>query len=519
MDCHKVALADTHRFSKFFIDYLSHKEELQPFYNRFPAKENVLEQIRQKHFDKDKRAVLYNSVKRQYKDLHLHENVAYNLESLKKDNTFTIVTGHQLNIFGGPLYFIYKIVTVIEACKALKKEYPEYNFIPVYWMASEDHDFDEISYIRYQQKKIKWETDQKGAVGHFEPASVEALFSDIPGLPEFFKEAYAQKNLAAAVRYYVNHLFESEGLMIIDGDDPDLKAQFKYVIKDDLLNNTAKSLVEKTSSSLESLGYKTQVFSREINFFYLEKDLRERIEKGSLYYEVLGTDKTFSEKEILKEIEQNPEKFSPNVILRPVYQEAILPNLAYVGGPAEVIYWLQLKGVFDHYKIPFPMVMPRNFGMVIPEHIDRKLQKAELETDQIFAEKHELLKQVVIDHSTRDLHLNGQRDKMVELFNSIKSQAEEIDPTLGPHVEAQLARTRKRLDVIEKKFIRAEKKNQEDRLRQVESVLDYLFPGGGLQERTDNFLNFYIGNPKFIEDLHHSFDPFDFRFHILNYGK
>lgn len=518
MNCHKIDFEKTNRFSAFFLDYIKNTEKVKSYFDLYPKIENFKKQIdKKKNFPH--RNTLVKVLKQQYQDLKTGPKVKTNIDSLASEKTFTVTTGHQLNIFTGPLYFIYKIITVINTCKKLKEEYPEYNFIPVYWMATEDHDFEEINHLRFNGKWISWETDQKGAVGHFDPSEIRKLFSEIPGLPDFFQEAYNKRSLAEAVRFYVNHLFSTDGLVVLDADHPSLKGLFREVIKDDILNHTAKNIVSQQLDALDKNNYEVDIFPREINFFYLENKIRERIEKENGRFKVLGTDLSFTENEILQLIHDHPERFSPNVILRPLYEETILPNLAYVGGPAEVVYWLPLKPVFEKYDIPFPLVMPRNFAMVIQHNVQKKIEKTGFRSEDLFQKRDVIVKQAVMNFADHDIQLNGQIEKLESLFDQIKDQAKNIDPTLAPHVEAQMAKTKKRLEIIEKKFIRAEKRNQEDKLRQVESVIDYLFPNGSLQERTDNFLNFYIGNADFINDLKECFDPFDYRFHILNYGK
>jgi bacillithiol biosynthesis cysteine-adding enzyme BshC len=520
MDCQKIALEETNKFSAFFLDYLSQKEELKPFYGNFPSLTHFKDQVEKKAgFPQETRQILADVVQQQYNEIDISAEVENNIDLLKNQATFTITTGHQLNIVTGPLYFIYKIITVINCCKQLEDKYPQYNFVPVFWMASEDHDFEEINNFRFNGKEYVWNTDQQGATGRFDPSLLLALIKDISGIPSFFSEAYKAPTLADAVRHYVNHLFGDQGLVIVDADNAALKKLFTEVMADDLFNNSAKKLVENTSDQLEQLSYKPQVYPREINFFYLKENARERIVKENDSFKVLNTELLFSREEIKEEIDKHPERFSPNVVLRPLYQEVILPNLAYVGGPAEVVYWLQLKSTFDHYKVPFPIVMPRNFGMIIPENIHKKIAKTGIELRDFFQSREELTKAAVANHASHNIYLNGQMEKMNELFEMIRQQAEELDPTLGPHVESQKSKTRKRLEIIEKKFMRAEKRKQADRLQQIESILDYLFPGNALQERTDNFLNFYLEEPSFIEDLIACFDPFDYCLHVLNYGK
>lgn len=520
MNLTKVDLKDTQQFSSLFLDYINGNDQLRNFYKEGPEIDGFKRQIESKNFSPESRKILCQVLEKQYEGLPLSESTRKNLTLLADENTFTVTTGHQLNIFTGPLYFIYKIVTVINICRSLKEAYPEKNFVPVYWMASEDHDFDEISYFRLNGKKHQWQTDQKGAVGRFNPNELVSITNQVPGIPDFFKQAYGKNgNLADAVRDYVNALFGKYGLIAVDGDSHELKSIFTPVIEDDIFHNTPNDLVEKQSSKLDGFGYKTQIFPRAINFFYMTDGLRSRIVREEGQFKVLDTDLVFTEEEMRDLIHNHPERFSPNVVLRPVYEECVLPNLAYIGGPAEVIYWLQLKPVFDHYKITFPIVMPRNFALVIPKNISDKWGKTGLTIEDLFLDKEILFKKAVKEQSSHDIHLNGQKEEILSLFEKIKAQAASIDPTLAPHVEAQQVKTQKKLENIEKKFVRAEKRHQADRLNQIEAVLMALFPNGSPQERVDNFLNFYQSNPSFIDQLITYFEPFDYRFNVLVDGQ
>lgn len=516
----KIPFKDTKIFSSFFLDYILQKDSLKKFYNRFPSLPAFDGQIKAKQttFSDQSRTTLHDCLREQYKELEISEQVNKNISTLKENNTFTITTGHQLNIFTGPLYFIYKIASVINACKSLKKAYPSSNFVPVYWMASEDHDFEEISYFKLYGKKYTWQTDQKGGVGRFDPKGLKDILSQLPGDVSVFEKAYLKHdNLSDAVRYYVNELFGKEGLVVVDADHRALKSQFTDVINDDLFNHTAKTKVEATNTALNKEGYSTQVYARDINFFYLEDNLRSRLEKTADGFSVVDTNIQFTEDQIRNMIKNEPEKFSPNVILRPLYQEVILPNLAYFGGPAEVIYWLQLKGVFDHFKVPFPVLMPRNFALVMDGPIARKFDKTGLKVEELFFEKNFLFNDWVSKNTHHNLTLTQELKTADNLLTEVKSRAFEIDPTLGPLVEAEAKRTAKSFERIEQKLLKAEKRNHADKLRQIEEVKDYLFPNGGLQERSDNFLNFYQEDPAFIQKVLAAFDPFDFQLNLLQY--
>jgi bacillithiol biosynthesis cysteine-adding enzyme BshC len=405
---------------------------------------------------------------------------------------------------------------VINACIELKKAYPEYNFVPVYWMASEDHDFEEISYFRFNGKKFTWETDQQGAVGRFSPKSLKGIIDNILHLPDFFTEAYLKrKTLSESVRHYVNALFGDEGLVIIDADHKELKQQLIHVIKDDVFEHSANDLVNKTSNALQSLGYSTQVFPREINFFYLKDNIRARLVKDDNHYSVLDTNIKFTTDELKAEMNEFPENFSPNVVLRPLYQEMILPNLAYVGGPSELVYWLQLKDVFTYYNTAFPMLMPRNFAGVITPRINDKIEKCNLSFEDIFKNEVALIKEKVQANSKHNLSLKKQKKEFELLFINVRNHALDIDKSLEKLVSAENQRMINSLSKIEKKLLKAEKKNQEVLTKRISTIKESLFPGGSPQERKDNFLNFYLSDPNFIKNCLNAFDPFDFKFHLI----
>ncbi|GAB3649985.1 bacillithiol biosynthesis cysteine-adding enzyme BshC [Echinicola sediminis] len=507
----------TGQFSPLFLDYIRQKENLRPFYNAFPTLENFRDLIEKRTFETEKRKVLAAALRRQYKGYTLSEVTERHLERLEGEKTYTVTTGHQLNLFTGPLYFIYKIVSTINLAEKLQQAYPEHHFVPVYWMASEDHDFDEINYFHYEGKKYSWNTDQLGAVGDFElDGTMEAFLRELVFAPEFFKKAYKEhKTLSEAVRYYVNHLFGEKGLVIVDGHDKALKEILKPVIKDDLLTNKANELVNQQTQKLESLGYKSQIYPREINFFYLDKGIRSRIVKSGDAYEILDNGKKFSEEEMLQLVEERPELFSPNVVLRPLYQECILPNVAYLGGPAEVVYWLQLKPVFDHYGTDYPMVMPRNFALIKDTKAGRKAKALGLSDEQLFVDYQEWKKEYVKQQSSHDLELSEQKKALAAIFEQLGEEAAEIDPTLKQSSESAKVRAMKVLEHFGKKLRRGEERNMETALRRMEELKSLLFPSGVPQERKNNFLEFFLADEQFIHELYPLFDPLDFSYIIL----
>jgi bacillithiol synthase len=515
-----VQAAETGLFSPLFLDYLAQREELKPFYNEYPAPENFKKLISQKLFSLEKRGILMESLRRQYGSLK--EEVESQIQRLGDPKTFTVTTGHQLNLMTGPLYFIYKIVSTINLAKSLNQKYPDCHFVPIYWMASEDHDFDEINYFRLDGNKYQWQSSQTGAVGDFKLDREFRNWLDQLGfIPEIFKDAYGtSEKLSEAVRKYVHRLFGAEGLLIIDGHDGELKKQLIPVIEKDLFSQIPYKLATDQTSMLEDLGYKSQIFARQINFFYLADGVRERIERKGEKYFVLNTDLSFDEAELRQLIYAEPERFSPNVVLRPVYQELILPNLAYLGGPAEVAYWLQLKPVFDEFGVMFPAVMPRNFALVIDAPLQRKIQNLGLQPKQLFESVAEWKRKFVRDNALLDFQMAQEKSSLDEVFERSKQAAQMIDPSLGPSYEAAKVRVRKLLDHLGGKVRKSEEKRLQMKIRQRQEISDSLFPGGSPQERIENFMKFYLEDQTFIEQLYECFDPFDFHFLLLSrHGK
>ena len=348
-------------FSTLITDYVDEQEKLRPFYNHFPLITEFEKQITEKEsdFSQEKRNVLVSSLKAQYAELKTTPKVLKNIELLAQSNTFTVTTGHQLSLFTGHLYFIFKIISVINTVRQLTEKYPNKHFVPVYWMATEDHDFEEINHFHLSNRTICWNSDQTGATGNFSTNTLEAVFQtfdraiglgkNADELRALFRDSYLKNNnLAEATRYLVNALFEDYGVVVIDGNDKALKKEFIPYISNDLLHSVAHQEVTKSIEALQKVNstYPVQVNPREVNMFYLTPNGRHRIIRTTEGFEVHDTNIRFSKEAILEELNTYPERFSPNVILRPLYQEVILPNLAYIGGGGEIAYWLELKRIF-----------------------------------------------------------------------------------------------------------------------------------------------------------------------------
>lgn len=519
----------TGSFSSTVISYLENDIALQTFYSFRPDLDGFRQLLQHKK-NICKRSILTEVLNSQYEKLPVKEVSALtrtNLDLLNQENTFSVTTGHQLNIFTGPLYFIFKIVTAINLAKDLKAEFPDKNFVPIYWMASEDHDFAEINHTQIGGKKVQWNEEVSGATGRIPTKAIrEALnqYKGVLGIEGFAEElaslmetAYTkQENLADAMRYLVNALFARFGLVIIDADDPKLKKEFAEIIREDIINQNSFKNISATNKKLQHVGVHIQVNPRELNFFYLLKEVRERIVFEDNQYKVLNTGIAFTEEELKAEIVNFPERFSPNVVMRPLYQEVILPNIAYIGGGAEVVYWLELKANFDFYKIDFPILILRNSGLLVSERAAAKAENMGLTLVDFFKDPTVLKADWIKVNSRNQLQLKQEWQELSEVFDRMKLQNINIDPTLGPSTEAVKKRLERAIFNLEKKLVKAEKRNYETRLNQIDQVKAELFPAESLQERNENFGLFYAKyGSKFIEQLIQHFKPLDLKFTIL----
>jgi bacillithiol biosynthesis cysteine-adding enzyme BshC len=400
----------------------------------------------------------------------------------------------------------------------LQERHPDYRFVPVYWMATEDHDAAEINYFKLDGQTYRWETSQKGAVGDFElDASFQNFLKGLGFAPAVFRDAYSQSTtLAEAVRKYVNELFGAQGLVILDANEGRLKREFVEVMSADLFTQQPFAAAQASTQALEQLGYGSQIYPRPINLFYLDKGIRERIERDGEEFIVLNTELRFSAEEIKALLQEHPERFSPNVVLRPVYQECILPNLAYLGGPAEVVYWLQLKGIFDQFGIPFPVLLPRNFAVLIPAVIQKKITQLGWEPEQLFQQFEAWKKDYVQSSSTIDFTLAGPRAQVSQLFKDLANQSHALDAGLPKAFAAGEVRSLKILEQMGVKLRKAEERRLEVDLLRAKSVFEFLSPGGSPQERVVNFLQFQLAEPALLEELIASFDPFDFQMQVFH---
>ena len=515
-------------FSKTMLDYLAKKESIKPFYHNYPdlvGFRNQLEE-KEKSFNLESRNVLSKSLEKQYQGFDLSEATQNNIKLLKQKNTFTVTTGHQLNLFTGPLYFLYKIFSTINLAEEISKKFPTKNIVPVYWMATEDHDFEEINYFNFQEKKVQWNLESGGAVGRLSTEGLSDVFEEFSShlgstknakeLKKLFSEGYLKhKNLADATRFIANELFKDYGLVILDGDDLALKKMLSPIVKDELENETSFHTVSETILALEK-NYKVQVNPRAINLFYLSENSRERILFENGIYKINNTNITFSKEEILREVDENPLAFSPNVIVRPLYQEVVLPNLCYIGGGGEIAYWLELKSYFEKVAVPFPILLLRNSVQIVSEKQQKKLTSLKISHQELFLKQQDLLSKKVLENTDIDLDFNLKIESLQKQFTELKEVAKKTDVSFVGAVNAQEKKQIKGLENLQRRLLRAEKRRQKELVDRITDLQRQLLPNQSLEERQRNFSDYYLayGTP-FLVTLKKVLKPLAHQFTIL----
>ena len=513
---------DTDWFSDLHLRLVYDQKTLEPFITEPFSEEAIQRQIERKssEFSATARETLVHSLIEQYREVKTSELTQKNIDSLKDDNTFTITTGHQLSLYTGPLYFVVKILHVIKMCDELNAKYTDKKFIPVYWMATEDHDFEEIQSFNIFNRSITWESSQKGPVGQFNideldkvKEELRELFGNHPNSEiHAVIDSLKGENYAKAFRKLVNQLFGDRGLVIVDGDDVYLKQSFSSVFENELKNQFSYPEVHNLTNNLLKAGGKAQVTPREINLFYSEKGLRSRIVRSGGAFSVEGKGE-FS----LEQLLNAPEKLSPNVILRPLYQETILPNLAYIGGGGEISYWLQLKEVFKKTNIVYPLIQVRNSVVWLDKGILGKLEKVKGSPSNIFKPEDTWKKEYLTQHSGEELDMSGIEKAYNSLSDELRKTVLSVDKTKESFINAELARMKKQLESIQAKAVKFSKANHDQAMKSIEFIKSRVNPNGGLQERSENFFRFCKSGEvtPVIHQLYLALDPFNGDFIVI----
>ncbi len=527
MKIHRLPFSQIPQLSKRDRAYNNGSSTLKDFYAYEVTEEAFGEILSARKNYLANRKLLVEVLESQYGDWEKSPVLVRNLEALNNEDCFTVITAHQPSLFTGPLYFIYKIISTIQLAKRLNASYPSYQIVPVFVLGGEDHDFKEINHMHLFGKRLAWQNEESGAVGMMKTESLKAVLGELENILgegenaraifQLIHQSHSEQALyGAAVRRLVHLLFHEQGLVVVSMNDARLKKQFAPLMKSELLERPSQELIGQAAVQLSTIGFKQQAIAREINLFYLKDQLRERIVLQGDHYKVLNSSYQFTEAELLKELSDHPERFSPNVVMRPLYQEFIFPNLAYIGGGGELAYWMERKAQFEHFGIHFPMLVRRNSVLWLDRGMYKKIQKLGLQADQLFQNTDHLIKEYVQSKASIEVSFDDEKEQLQVVFEALSQKAGLIDTTLVKAVRAEQSKQLKAVEQLEARLLRAEKKKHEIAINQIRGLKDKLFPDNGLQERHDNFLNFYLKyGDRFFKILHQALDPLEKGFVII----
>lgn len=530
MPVYKVDYQETNQFKPLIQDFLSQSPKLNNFYDYPHGIEGFDTLIKAKTltFDESKRSKLVDVLLQQHQKLDTHPKVLKNIQLLKQANTFTVTTGHQLNLMTGPAYYFYKTLSTIKLAEILQEKYPAYHFVPVFWMASEDHDFEEVNHFYFEDHTIEWDVKSAGAVGRQSTQNMDEMIDSlyrIWGKQEkaevligLFKKAYlANQNWAEATRCLVHHFFGAYGLVTLDGDCNELKTAWVPYMQTEVKHQLTHQKVSETNANLKDLQYDVQVNPRDINLFYLDKE-RVRITKTSQHYETVEKKKQWSLDELCQDMEHSPEKFSPNALLRPLYQEVVLPNLAYVGGAGELAYWLQLNSSFKAFDVMFPKLILRDSATMMTAKNWQKAKKLSMNALDFYSDLSSVLKQHTQKISQTTISFDDLKQQLAVQFEILEDKMKFTDPSFQNALKAQKQKQINGLNHLEKRWWKAEQKKYADQLERIKLLHQLHQPKGVLQERKQNFSVFYLAlGEDFVKVVYEAMNPIEHQFKIIVY--
>jgi len=527
-------------FSSLVNDYISGNGTARDYVPYTPNLEGIKKAIQQRKFSAIQRQTLVSVLENQYqvlgtikeeKNIAAFEKVQANIGLLKNDNCFAVTTAHQPNLFTGPLYFFYKIIHVIKLAAELKAQFPENDFVPVYYMGSEDADLAEVGSYCIDGAKHQWKTKQTGAIGRMLVddhllqllQNLEGYWTVKPDGKEalaIIKSAYKKGNTINQSTLQMVHLFFGQyGLVVVQPDDAKLKSLFVEVMQKELTTQFSHTAIQPTLKSL-SENYHVQSEGRAINLFYLKDATRNRIEKTGELFSVVDTNIQFTQAEIIQELQAHPDRFSPNVILRGAYQETIIPSVVFVGGGGELAYWMELKNVFEQAGVDYPVIILRNSFLFINDKQAKQWASLEFNIEALFNSTQALEIAFVKTQSVENLVLTEHIASLTDLYKLIQQDVIKIDSSLGDHALNLSVQAQKKLALLEKKMIRAEKRKQHTSLARIHSIKSELFPDNNLQERVENFSN-WIGDFgwSWVEAILNNSNSVDASFTIIHVSK
>jgi bacillithiol biosynthesis cysteine-adding enzyme BshC len=513
--------ADLGAFPDLFVDYCTDFDAVADFYpgdwRDVDTRRTAAEQAAARPADRD---ALADVLAEQNAEWGAGDAAQENVDALRDPETVAVVTGQQVGLFTGPLYTIYKTITTLQ----LAEEWAEQTgrrVVPVFWVEGEDHDFEEIAtaHVLQHNEVVPLEytpgvPDNPGAVGRLPlNGTIDDVLNRLddalpdsdfkPTVMERVRGAYQSgTSIEDAFAHLLRSLFEGEGLVFMNPDDARLKALTRPLFRRELEDpETPAARIDATSQALRDRGYHAQVHARPTNLFWLDDSTRRPIDLGDDGQFVLrNTDRTFTRDELLGRLDAEPERFSPNVVLRPLMQDHLLPTAAYVAGPGEISYFAQYGDVYDWAGLDQPLLHPRASVSLVEGKVQKVLDKYDLRVCDFRTDVDALFQNVVVDTMEVDVDAAFQdaTTEMHKALNALKPEVEAVDGSLGAAAEATRAALVEEMNDLKQKVVRAEKRQQDEVRAQLQKAHANLRPGGALQERTINVL-YYLN--KYSLDL------------------
>jgi bacillithiol synthase len=512
-----INFSDIPAHQNLFLDFIEEFENVERFYgkNFRIVDDYILHFQKLESSNRPDRTELAQIVSNQYLDKKHSKLTQQNISLLAQPKTIAIVTGQQLGIFGGPLYTFYKTITAIKLSTYLKDIYTEYNFVPIFWLEGDDHDFNEVRNISLLNSEnalfnLKYddgleEEINRGSVGQIKFNSnlnqlYEVLSNSLreteykASLIDFLKTIYYPgKTFLESFHELLINLFDEHGLVVFNPLDREVKKMLVPVFRKAITDYPDHSIeLVQRSAELEEV-YHAQVKVKAINMFYIEEKERLLIEPtDSGEYRLKGKRKKFTKEEILNQIDLNPEKFSPNVLLRPICQDYLLPTGFYIGGPGEISYFAQVNPLYNFFEIEEPFIYPRASATIVEQGVNQVLQKHKLTISEIFAEENELIQNLV--NSSSDFNLEKlfaeSSSEISQTFQKLADNISQIDKSLGELSEKSRQKVEQTLEYLKNKASEAEKRKYDTSIRQLTKVRNIIFPNNNIQEREINFIYF-----------------------------
>lgn len=513
-----------------FLDYLYEFDNVADFFeNDFRNKDNYLKIFKTISENRGRvSSEVSDIILKQYSILSPSDLTQGNIKKLTDKKTLAIVTGQQLGLLGGPLYTFYKTITAIKLSRFLSERYSDYNFVPIFWLEADDHDFNEVrtvkiidegnNLVNIGYKEEIEEDDLRQSIGLINlESSINDFFDKLnnvlkqtdfkTAIVDRLKSIYKEgRSFKEAFRELIFDYFDEYGLVMFDPQDSDVKNLLKPVFKKEITDfrEHTEKLVH-VSATLEEL-YHAQVKVKPVNLFLRVDEGRYSIEPVENEYRLRRKRKSFSQEQLLELLENEPDKFSPNVLLRPICQDYLLPTAFYVAGPSEISYFAQLKPLYEFYEIPQPIIYPRSSITILENSIANSLDKNSVSINDIFINVESVKKKIInsVEESSVDEMFEGITNQIEGTFDQLKEKLIDLDKTIADSSNRYRDKILNNISELKSKAEKAQQKKYEVTLRQIDRAAVHLFPNTNLQEREINFI--YFANKYGEEILKKIFD-------------